>query len=420
MGGLVLAGCSLSGGAVPTITPTAVATSTPPPTPAPLIYDYAPLNPHFNAMGYPTLGNDTAPVSVVEYSSYDSAASRLAHQDIFPSLLPRIALGEVNYVWIPLYGTGSAPNGEGAALAAWCAGEQGAYWQYHDLLFAYQDLHSEQAYTSTLLIELLLQLGLDRTQWESCLTSGRPQAVLTAAQAEASALAVYSGTPTLLVNGNYVLNDGISLNTIIDQVVERTLNATEVPAELVFEPLVGQSLPLPVSLTLPSGWAQVMSDTLVIPDFDAIRTLPFVTWKGTVEGGTGSIVLLWGFPSIVSGSLTELGTLPTNTLWVDGLRLLRLAVTESGCNVGTDLERTYPLAGSNGTGTQWSAVDCPTTADTRGWFVGLQHENINFIFYTYIEPIDPAGMTPSEQVARDQIQAILDSVRFLPLADFMP
>ena len=105
---------------------------------------------------------------------------------------------------------------------------------------------------------------------------------------------------------------------------------------------------------------------------------------------------------------------------MDGLRLLRLAVTESGCNVGTDLERTYPLAGSNGTGTQWSAVDCPTTADTRGWFVGLQHENINFIFYTYIEPIDPAGMTPSEQVARDQIQAILDSVRFLPLADFMP
>ncbi|MEO0563432.1 MAG: hypothetical protein AAF125_15085, partial [Chloroflexota bacterium] len=81
--------------------------------------------------------------------------------------------------------------------------------------------------------------------------------------------------------------------------------------------------------------------------------------------------------------------------------------------IGTAEEQTYTVgAGISGAGTRWSAVDCPELPDTRGWFVGTQQNNLNYLFYVYLDPIDPAGETPEEQVSKAQLQAVLDSVTF--------
>ncbi|PJF24317.1 MAG: hypothetical protein CUN53_18435, partial [Phototrophicales bacterium] len=96
-------------------------------------------------------------------------------------------------------------------------------------------------------------------------------------------------------------------------------------------------------------------------------------------------------------------------LWADGLRLLRLAVIEEGCNIGTDLRREYSIGGLAATGTQFSAVNCPELPDTRGWFAGLQAQNLNFVFYVFTTPI-----TALDEAA-PTLQRILDSVAFQPL-----
>jgi hypothetical protein len=233
-----------------------------------------------------------------------------------------------------------------------------------------------------------------------------------------------------------VLNELHSINTIIDQMLEqvdsggdiaalptpdidqtRVAAATPTP-EVQLNATTGEAIDPPIDITLPDGWQVALSDTQLVNDVDnTVRTIPFTLYKGPVEGGVGSIALLWGFPNITSGNLfaAEMGAAtPVPNLRIDGSRLLRLAVVEQGCNVGTDLEREYPLGDVTGMGTEWSAVDCPELPDTRGWFVGTQQYGINFIFYVFIEPIDPSGITDAERTARQQIQAILDTVTFQP------
>jgi hypothetical protein len=184
---------------------------------------------------------------------------------------------------------------------------------------------------------------------------------------------------------------------------------TETPVVITVEPLLGQSVEPPLDITLPEGWL-VGYDTLLLTDVDAMRPVPLAVWTGPVSGGTGTIVLLWGFPSLIGGNPLEAQiATPAPDLWADGLRLLRLAVVENGCNIGTDLRRDYRIGLLAAVGTQFSAVDCPTTDNTRGWFAGLNESGFNYVFYVYTDPID--AMTEAD----DELQIILETIRFRPI-----
>lgn len=94
-------------------------------------------------------------------------------------------------------------------------------------------------------------------------------------------------------------------------------------------------------------------------------------------------------------------------LWLDGTRLLRLAIVEEGCNIGTDLRTEYNVGGLSAIGTQFAAVSCPELPDTRGWFAGLRQFNLNFMFYVFAEPIEAVD------AAETELRAILESIRFV-------
>lgn len=432
---ILLAACRGGDANVAAPTPEATLTLVPSTTPSNLrTSTYGRIPSGSTLDGYPVLGGDDAPIEMVEYGSYDSTASATSHDDIFTQMLPRIEAGEVQYVFVPLSGTGNLPNGVNAARGALCAGEQGAYWAFHDRLFALQS-EGVDAFSGANLLNIVDELGLDRDAWNNCALGERPGAVLRQASEQALEEENYSGTPTILINGNYVLNDLVSINTIIDQMlarvdggevaalptvdIEGTQNAPTPTPELELNATTGEAIDPPIDITLPEGWSAVLSDTQLVNDVDnTVRTIPFTLYKGPVEGGIGSIALLWGFPNFTSGDAfaVEMGvSTPTPNLRIDGSRLLRLAVVEQGCNIGTDLEREYRVGDFIGIGTEWSAVDCPELPDTRGWFVGVRQYNINFIFYVYIEPINPGGVTDAERAAREQIQAILDTITFQPL-----
>lgn len=178
-------------------------------------------------------------------------------------------------------------------------------------------------------------------------------------------------------------------------------------AEVVVEAAPGQGVPPPIDIVLPPDWIQV-DDAIPLQDLDGLRVLPFTAYAGPVTGGDGFIILLWGFSSITVGSpgAENAGIV---SIGLDGLRLLRLAVTDIGCVIGTDLEldREFPIGDRIAYGTYFQAVDCPESVDTRGWFAGLIYEGINMVFYAYTEPIEAM-----DGAAEDELQAILDSIVF--------
>ncbi len=380
---------------------------------------YAALPQTQSLRGFPDLGYPSALVNVSLYAAFDDPASGQFWQQSFSQLLPRVQNGEIRLVFVPLFGAGSIPGGRAAARAAICANEQGRFWEYADQLFGWQDQFGADAFSGDRLVSGADALGLDRAQWSSCLASSGPDTILDDAAQAASDQASFTTTPYVMINDLPSLTDADSLKFTIDLALQQandqlaasltqaTPEATDNVDRYTYDPLTHDPIPPPLTIDLPDGWAYAY-DSLVLQDIDGIRPIPFAIYRGPVSGGTGYIVLLWGFPNLVNVSAAITAPIQPD-VWTDATRLLRLAVVEQGCNVGTDLRRNYSVGGLQATGTQFAAVDCPELPDTRGWFAALRQFNANFVFYMYADPITAMD----DEATTQDLQAILDTVQFI-------
>jgi protein-disulfide isomerase len=147
------------------------------------------------AEGYYRLGNPNAPVEVREFASFSCPGCLAFHDTEFPQLLPLIESGAINFVFVPLT-TGNVPNPEGANRTAMCAGEQGKFWQMHDVLFSWQSLYGNAAFQDGRLRGAVSSLGLDSGTFNSCINSERINTVLNTALASG-----VSSTPAVTVQG---------------------------------------------------------------------------------------------------------------------------------------------------------------------------------------------------------------------------
>lgn len=174
--------------------------------------------------GFPLLGNPDAPVTVREFSSFSCPGCLAFHESAtFDTLLQLTAQGVINFVYVPL-NTGSVSNPEGASRTALCAGEQGQFWQMHDVLFEWQETYGSSAFQDGRLRTGVSELGMDTGQFTSCFNSSTTNTVIAAALAEGAGYA----TPTIEVNG-VALSD-TSLATV-EQAINNQLSGSE-----VFEP----------------------------------------------------------------------------------------------------------------------------------------------------------------------------------------
>ncbi|MFN8372234.1 MAG: hypothetical protein U0694_05075 [Anaerolineae bacterium] len=196
---------------------------------------------------------------------------------------------------------------------------------------------------------------------------------------------------------------------IVTATPDPLLTPTETPLVVQIEPLTADGIAPPFAISLPPDWEAYYTN-YILRDVGGLLALPLTVYRGPVTGGTGYIAVLWAFPNL-SGANPLQPDASQVDLFADGSRLLRLAVLEQGCNIGTDLQRQYTVGGQTAVGTQFSAVTCPETADTRGWFAGLQVNDLSFLFYVYTDPI--TAIDPS----RAGLQAVLDSVRFISAAE---
>lgn len=146
--------------------------------------------------GAPRRGPASAPVELTVFSDFECPWCR--------RLVPALEeveerFGEnVTIVFRQYPLTSIHPRAEGAALASMCAADQGAFWSYHDALFA-----DPSNLEVGRLPVLAAEAGLDVATWEACRTAPETSDRLASETSEGRALGV-SSTPAVYVNGRPV------------------------------------------------------------------------------------------------------------------------------------------------------------------------------------------------------------------------
>ena len=149
------------------------------------------------------LGDPQAPIVIEEYS--DFGCSHCADFALETKKLLEeeyIKTGQVSLVFRTVGFLAEAPALQQSAEAVYCAGEQGAFWDFHDLLFANQvKLFTNRAADISKSMETfadLLELDLD--EFEGCIAEGKYQQLVSENQTAAANLGM-TGTPYFVING---------------------------------------------------------------------------------------------------------------------------------------------------------------------------------------------------------------------------
>ncbi len=95
------------------------------------------------------------------------------------------------------------PESFAAAEASECAGEQGRFWEYHDLLFQNQGAENSGVFSKENLKNWAPLAGLDAAKFSACLDSGKYAAGVRAEVDQGRQLGV-RGTPSIFVDGQLV------------------------------------------------------------------------------------------------------------------------------------------------------------------------------------------------------------------------
>jgi len=141
----------------------------------------------------PKMGNQNAPVAMVEFSDFECPFCKRYAQETFSSIRRDfIDTGKVGYAYIHMPLTNIHQRAFDAAGAAECAGDQGHFWEMHSLLFG----QAPQGLTRDSFLKDAQDLGLDTTLFDSCARDVSPR--IQRDIDEARRLSV-SSTPTFLL-----------------------------------------------------------------------------------------------------------------------------------------------------------------------------------------------------------------------------
>ena len=169
----------------------------------------------------PVWGPRNAPVTVVEFADYECPYC----QQIYPEIkkLEKEFEGKISFAFkdcpLPMHS-----HAMKAAEAANCAGSQGKYWEYHDVLFG-----SGNKLEVGQLKENARHLGLDTARFDQCLDSGAEAKKVAKGLTEAKTLGI-TGTPSFFINGHFY--SGTMKYEALREVVEQELSVANGGAEL--------------------------------------------------------------------------------------------------------------------------------------------------------------------------------------------
>ena len=162
-------------------------------------------------------GDPWAPVIIVEFADFQCPFCRQA-QPTLKNLLAKYK-GRVSLAYRDFPLRGLHAQGQLAAEASRCAGEQGKFWEYHDLLFANPGKLKRDG-----LVEHARSLRLDEKQFDSCLSSGKYKARIEEDLQEGIRAGV-AGTPGFFINGSFL--SGIQAEAAFDGMIQAEMGVPE-------------------------------------------------------------------------------------------------------------------------------------------------------------------------------------------------
>jgi protein-disulfide isomerase/plastocyanin len=244
-------------------------------------------------------GDVNAPVTIIEFSDFECPFCGKYVAETYPQIVKDyIETGKVKYVFrdFPL---DFHPSAQKAAEAAECAGEQGKYWEMHDVLFENQD-----ALGVDTLKMYAVSLGLDTVEFDNCLDSGAMAEEVLADLADGQAYGV-SGTPGFFINGK--LLSGAQPFEAFKQEIEAAL--VEASGEVVVEEPVVEVTEEPVVVEEPvveimeePETEVVVEEPVVVAPVGELKVVPVTAKKwmfgpNKIVAGVGDTVQLKIVPS---------------------------------------------------------------------------------------------------------------------------
>lgn len=161
----------------------------------------------------PYLGEEDAPIVIVEFSAYACPYCGRHFTQTLQPLLENYGQ-HVRYVYRD-FPTINPDVSFPASMAAECANEQGKFWEFHDVLFSNQSSLGRDLYLST-----AETLGLDVPSFTACIDEQRYLDEVNADYFDGS-LQDITGTPTFIINGQTI--SGAQPYAIFERIVLREL-----------------------------------------------------------------------------------------------------------------------------------------------------------------------------------------------------
>jgi protein-disulfide isomerase len=155
------------------------------------------------ALPPPTLGDEDAPVTMVEYSDFQCPYCGQFAREVEPELVEEyVKDGTLKIQWrdFPYLGQESV----NAALAAREAQEQGKFWEYHEKLYNNQNSVNSGAFSDDNLKALAEEASVDPGKVEESLTSSEHEQAVARDFEKGQGMGI-TGTPTFIINGQTIV-----------------------------------------------------------------------------------------------------------------------------------------------------------------------------------------------------------------------
>lgn len=175
--------------------------------------------------GSPILGDPNAKVTIVEFGDYQCTYCHLFHENTKDALLQQyVDTGKANFVFrdFPLNG----PDSVLAAEAAYCAGDQDKYWQYHDELYKNWAGEKTGWVNQKSLDKFATTVGLELDKFDKCIYDNKYEQKVMDNQKFGENIGV-DGTPSFIIFSGKDITKivGAQPITVFQQVIDKFSNS---------------------------------------------------------------------------------------------------------------------------------------------------------------------------------------------------
>lgn len=165
---------------------------------------------NFNGMGDPN-----APVKIIEYSDFQCPYCARFSETTEPSIVEMyVATGKVYFEYRSV-GQFLGPESARAAEAAYCAGDQGKFWEMHDIIFANLSGENRGALNDSRLTAFAERLSLNMNTFKDCFNNGKYTSRLLEDQQNAAKDITGAANYAELVAANQYSAGGISTPSFV-------------------------------------------------------------------------------------------------------------------------------------------------------------------------------------------------------------